>query len=143
MLVASILKAKGDDVVVATPATPVGEAVETLTNKRIGVIVITGPNRSVAGILSERDIVHGLAGGQDDFMQRPISEFMTADVVCCSPNQSLEDLMREMTDRRIRHLPVVVDGRLAGIVSIGDIVKYRLEELRVERDALQEYIATG
>lgn len=143
MLVASILKAKGDDVVVASPSTPVGEAVETLTKKRIGVIVITGSDRSVAGILSERDIVHGLAEGQDDFLQRPISEFMTSDVICCTPSQSLEDLMREMTNRRIRHLPVVIDGQLAGIVSIGDIVKYRLEELQAERDALQEYIATG
>lgn len=143
MLVASILKAKGNAVTVASPQTLVSEAVQTLTRERIGVIVVTTPEQAVAGILSERDIVRGLAGGGDDCLQRPISEFMTSDVVCCAPGQSLEDLMRVMTDRRIRHLPVLEGGQLAGIISIGDVVKYRLGELQAERDALQDYIATG
>ncbi len=143
MLVASILKAKGNGVVTATPETTVAEAVQTLKRERIGVVVVIGPDRSVAGILSERDIVHALARGDSDFMDHPIADYMTTAVICCTPGQSLEDLMREMTNRRIRHLPVLEDGRLAGIVSIGDVVKYRLGELQAERDALQEYIATG
>ena len=143
MLVASILKAKGADVVTTMPDTKVGEAVDILRREHIGVIVITGRHENVAGILSERDIVYALAEAGAGVLDRPVADFMTADVICCTPNQSLEDLMREMTDRRIRHLPVMNGQRLAGIISIGDVVKYRLGELKAERDALQDYIATG
>lgn len=143
MLVASILKAKGNAVTVARPETTVAEAVEILRRERIGVVVVVASDGAVAGILSERDVVHALARGDAGFMGHPISEYMTTAVICCTPGQTLEDLMREMTHRRIRHLPVVDDGRLTGIVSIGDVVKYRLGELQAERDALQDYIATG
>ncbi|MGF1625538.1 MAG: CBS domain-containing protein [Alphaproteobacteria bacterium] len=143
MLVASILKAKGHAVTSAPPETTVAQAVEILKRERIGVIVVVDTGGALAGILSERDIVHALASAGTDFLQHPISEFMTAAVVCCTPSQTLEDLMREMTNRRIRHLPVLEEGRLTGIISIGDVVKYRLGELQAERDALQEYIATG
>ena len=143
MLVASILKAKGNAVTVAPPETTVGKAVEILKRERIGVIVVVNPDGSVAGILSERDVVHALATAGTDFLEQPISEYMTTSVICCAGSQTLEDLMREMTNRRIRHLPVLEDGRLNGIISIGDVVKYRLGELQAERDALQDYIATG
>ena len=143
MLVASILKVKGDAVVVASPETTVADAVAVLNRRRIGVLVVTGPGDAVVGILSERDIVHALDEAGDGLLKRPIAHFMTEEVITCTPSQSVEDLMREMTNRRIRHLPVVDDGRLAGIVSIGDLVKYRLSELQAERDALQDYIATG
>lgn len=143
MLVASILKVKGDAVVVASPETSVADAVSVLKQRGIGVLIVTGPGDTVAGILSERDIVHALDEAGDGLLQRPISHFMTDEVITCTPSQSVEDLMREMTNRRIRHLPVIDNGKLAGIVSIGDLVKYRLSELQAERDALQDYIATG
>ncbi|MEZ5668315.1 MAG: CBS domain-containing protein [Alphaproteobacteria bacterium] len=143
MLVASILKAKGDNVFTAPPETTIGQALDILRRERIGVLVVTGRHGAVSGILSERDIVHAMAEADGDLRTRPIADYMTRDVICCTPNQSLEELMREMTDRRIRHLPVIDGRRLAGIVSIGDVVKYRLGELQAERDALQDYIATG
>ena len=143
MLVASILKEKGDAVVVASPEISVADAVAVLKGRGIGVLVVTGAGDTVVGILSERDIVHAMDEAGEGLLKRPISHFMTEDVVTCTPSQSVEDLMREMTNRRIRHLPVVDGGRLAGIVSIGDLVKYRLGELQSERDALQQYIATG
>ena len=143
MLVASILKAKGSAVTVARPETTVTEAVEILRQQRIGVLVVVDAEGAVVGILSERDIVHALARGDADFRDHRIADYMTTSVIFCTPGQSLEDLMREMTNRRIRHLPVLDEGRLAGIISIGDVVKYRLGELQAERDALQDYIATG
>lgn len=143
MNVQMILSAKGQRVVRTTPETPVRHAVQTLKRERIGAIVVSGANDEVQGILSERDVVYALAEGAAGDLSMPVSALMTADVVCCTPDQDLENVMGLMTSRRIRHLPVVENGALVGIVSIGDLVKHRLDELRSERDSLRQYIATA
>ena len=121
----------------------VADALKILKRERIGAVVVADDDLSVDGILSERDIVHGLAERGADALALPVTALMTREVITCSEDRSLEDLMRDMTEHRIRHLPVVRDGRPIGIVSIGDVVKYRLDELQSERDAMREYITTG
>jgi CBS domain-containing protein len=143
MQVAAILRAKGSTVVRVDPRTSVADALKNLKREHIGAVVVANDDSSVDGILSERDIVHGLAERGADALELPVTELMTRDVITCSDDRSLEDLMRDMTEHRIRHLPVVRDGELIGIVSIGDVVKYRLDELQSERDAMRDYISTG
>jgi CBS domain-containing protein len=111
-----------------------------LTLERIGAAVVTGDEGTVVGIISERDIVHGLSERGADLLNMRVGDLMTRAVVTCRPEQSLEDIMREMTSSRIRHLPVLQDGEMVGIVSIGDVVKNRLEELEKESGALRDYI---
>ncbi len=143
MQVAAILRAKGSTLVRVESRASVADALKILKRERIGAVVVADDDVSVDGILSERDIVHGLAERGADALALPATALMTRDVITCSEDRSLEDLMRDMTEHRIRHLPVVRDGRLIGIVSIGDVVKYRLDELESERDAMREYITTG
>jgi len=140
MRVARILKAKGHKVVTTRLDTTIAELVRTLTLERIGAAVVTGDEGTVVGIISERDIVHGLSERGADLLNMRVEELMTRTVVTCRPEQSLEDIMREMTSSRIRHLPVLQDGEMVGIVSIGDVVKNRLEELEKESGALRDYI---
>ncbi len=143
MQVAAILRAKGSTVVRAESRTSVADALKILKREHIGAVVVADDDVSVDGILSERDIVHGLAERGANALELPVTALMTRDVVTCSEDHSLENLMRDMTEHRIRHLPVVRNGRLIGIVSIGDVVKYRLDELESERDAMRDYITTG
>jgi CBS domain-containing protein len=140
MLVSQILRAKGDVVFTVAPTDTVGRVAELLHSKRIGALVVTQGDR-VVGIVSERDIVRAVAGGDVKVMSRPVSAYMTANVVFAEPGETLDSLLSRMTDRRIRHLPVVQAGRLVGIVSIGDLVKWKISEVEAEADGLKAYIA--
>ncbi len=143
MNVLTILNQKGRDVVTIAPDCTVQNAAEILTRQKIGSVVVSAGEGRIDGILSERDIVHAIAGGGKDVLARPISDFMTSPVKTCSINDTVEVLMTVMTGRRFRHLPVEEDGRLCGIVSIGDVVKQRIAEAEMIAKAMQEYIATG
>ncbi len=143
MQVARILQDKGCDVISVTPERTVAEAARVLAARRIGAVLVMEGER-IAGVLSERDIVRGLGTEGAAVLDWPVSRLMTRDVVTARPTDRLVELMALMTERRFRHLPVVDDeGRLLGIVSIGDIVKYRIAEIQHTADALKDYIATG
>jgi CBS domain-containing protein len=143
MTVRAILTLKGRDCVTIAPDASLAEAVNLLSQHRIGAVVITGPDRRVVGILSERDIVHQLSTLGAAAMNQPVASAMTREVVTCTEDETIPQLMQRMTEHRFRHVPVVDRGRLAGIVSIGDVVKHRVAELEREHDALKEYIATA
>ncbi len=140
MLVSQILRAKGDSVFTVTPADTVGRVAELLHSRRVGALVVT-KGEAVVGIVSERDIVRAVAGGDEKVTSRPVSAYMTKDVVFADPGETVDSLLTRMTDRRIRHLPVVQAGRLVGIVSIGDLVKWKISEVEAEADGLKAYIA--
>ncbi len=142
MNVATILKAKGYNVVTASPGMTLAEAARLLSEKRIGALVIM-QGRQMLGILSERDIVKTVAYAGAEALERSVRDVMTSRVVTCSLNDSVDELMDEMTDRRFRHMPVVEDGELVGIVSIGDVVKHRIAETIMESEALRFYIVHG
>jgi CBS domain-containing protein len=141
MNVEAILRNKGRRVTTVTPQATIAEAVMMLKRDGIGALVVSEEGDGVEGILSERDIISGLAGRGDGLLQAKVSELMTRRVVTCSPQDSVADLMAKMTERRFRHLPVLRDGRLAGIVSIGDVVKARLDEMEYETNSLRSFIA--
>jgi CBS domain-containing protein len=138
MDVDGILRAKGATVVTIRPDATIRELVQSLRDERIGAIVVSEEGRSVQGIISERDVVRGLAELGPRVLDAPVAELMTREVVTCSLRDTVKHLMTEMTRRRIRHLPVVEDGVLRGIVSIGDVVKNRLVELETETNVLRE-----
>jgi len=140
MLVSDILKAKGTTVVTAPPTLAVTDAISILSEKRIGSILIM-EGGAIAGILSERDVVRALARRGPACLSGPVSGLMTAKVVTCAPQQSIADVMKIMTEGRFRHVPVVAEGRLAGMVSIGDVVKFRLEETEEEVRQMTAYVA--
>jgi len=141
MNVETILRNKGNQVVTIRPDAAVAEAVDLLNRERIGAIVVSEDGSGVDGILSERDIVIALAEDGGDLMSRGVSDIMTRTVITCDPSATVEELMEEMTNRRIRHFPVVAGGRLVGIVSIGDLVKNRLDEVEFEANSLRSFIA--
>ena len=141
MNVNDILKAKGRDVATVAPDATVTEAVRLLHRRGIGALVVSADGNRLDGILSERDIVHALASRGASVLDMRVAELMTRRVVTCTPNDTIAELMGEMTRRRIRHLPVVDRGRLAGLVSIGDVVKNRLEEMESETTSLRQFIA--
>ncbi len=143
MAVAMILKDKGRDVTTIAPDASLQDAVNMLAARRIGAIVVTDFAGRVAGILSERDIVRATARSGCDALNEPVGAHMTRDVVTCSPDDSVERLMEMMTAGRMRHLPVVEDGKLAGIISIGDVVKRRIADAELETESLKAYIASG
>jgi|SRR5690606_10505155 len=143
MTVRAILTFKGRDCVTIAPDATLAEAANLLFQHRIGALVITGPERRVVGILSERDIVHRISAQGGSALTQPVASVMTREVVACTEDDTIPDLMHRMTEHRFRHVPVLDRGQLAGIVSIGDVVKYRLAELEREHDALKEYIATA
>lgn len=143
MNVAGILKEKGSDVLTVAADVTVADAARSLTDRKIGAVIVAGAGGGVGGILSERDIVRGVADKGAAILTQPVSTLMTAEVVTCQPDDTVDQLMDLMTGRRIRHLPVVEDGTLRGIISIGDVVKTRIAETEAEAEALKEYIATG
>jgi CBS domain-containing protein len=143
MIVSQILKSKGSDVATIHPDASIAEAAERLAKRRIGALVVMSGDGEIAGIISERDIVGVLAASGAAALGHAVETIMTRKVATCAPSDSLESLMREMTARRVRHLPVVGSGGLAGIVSIGDVVKHRLDELERERAMLVQYVVNG
>lgn len=143
MLVSQILKTKGAEVFAANQNNTVAVAASLLHERRIGAVVIVDDAGDVAGILSERDIVRLLAQEGAEALRRPVSSCMTRDVLFAKPAESIDSLLGRMTDRRIRHLPVVDGGKLAGIVSIGDLVKAKIAETEAEAEGLKAYIAAG
>jgi len=140
MMVEQILKAKGRDIVTMPQSASVAEAALLLKQRRIGAVVISDDGARVLGILSERDIVHALVDFAAAALEMPVRELMTQEVVTCTPKDSIAGLMAQMTERRIRHLPVVKDGMLDGMVSIGDVVKSRIEEVESEASAMRNFI---
>jgi CBS domain-containing protein len=142
MNVAGILRVKGASVVTIRSDATVGNLVRGLREERIGAMVVSEDGRSVLGIISERDVVRGLADRGPRILEAPVADLMTREVVTCDPGDTVKQVMAEMTRRRIRHLPVVKDGALCGIISIGDVVKNRLEEMETETNVLREaYLA--
>jgi len=142
MQVENILQSKGRAVHTLPTGASIAEAVEMLNTRRIGAIVVTTADGKVAGILSERDVVRHLGKDWSSLSSRPVSEVMTKDVVTMSRRATIAEVMERMTERRIRHLPIVDNGELVGIVSIGDVVKHKIEETEQEATALKEYIAS-
>lgn len=142
MQVDNILQSKGMTVHTVTAHAPIAEAVAVLNKHRIGAVVVVSDSGEVAGILSERDIVRHMADDPAGLMKRAVREIMTDKVVTCGRATAVSDLMEQMTRFRIRHIPIVEDGELVGIVSIGDVVKRKIEEAEQEAQALKEYIAT-
>jgi CBS domain-containing protein len=141
MNVETILRTKGRSVATIRPDESIGAAVDTLISLNIGALVVSADGENVDGIISERDIVHALARHGPGLSSLLVAEVMTRPVVTCDPTESVGELMAEMTNRRIRHLPVVQDGRLCGIVSIGDLVKNRLDEIEFEASSMRSFIA--
>jgi CBS domain-containing protein len=143
MNVEQILRNKGSWVATIRPDASVKDAVEQLERERIGALVVTWDGDQVDGVLSERDIVAALATDGAATLDRCVSTIMTRSVVTCDPGDTVGELMAEMTNRRIRHFPVVTNGRLAGIVSIGDLVKARLDEVETEANSLRTFITSS
>jgi CBS domain-containing protein len=143
MLIAQILAGKGSDVVSTRPDATIADVASLLKEKRIGAVVVTEADGRLCGIISERDLARGLANYGSKLLDMKVGALMTSDVVTCSPEDGIETLMQTMTDGRFRHLPVVKDGELTGIISIGDVVKHRLKELEAETHMLQDYIHGG
>jgi CBS domain-containing protein len=143
MTVRSILSRKGSDVVTIAPTANLSEAVRLLALRRIGAVVVTGPDNRVAGILSERDIVRVIGERGPAALDENVGAVMTRKVITCTETDTIAYIMERMTAGKFRHLPVVDQGRLVGVISIGDVVKFRVEEIERETDALREYIATA
>jgi CBS domain-containing protein len=140
MRIGDVLRVKGTQVITVTPDTKVRHLLTVLAEHRIGAVVVSHDGAAVDGIASERDIVQALAQRGAAVMSEPVTAICTTEVHTVTPQTPIEDVMRMMTERRVRHAPVVVDGSLQGIVSIGDVVKIRVGELETERTALTEYI---
>ncbi len=138
--ISQILKDKGNRVVTIEPDATIAEVVDVLQRERIGAIVVMQEKEELVGIISERDVAHGLAEHGAELLAKRVADLMTREVVTCTPESSVQEIMKQMTVRRFRHLPVVKDGALVGVISIGDVVKNRLEELETETTMLQEYI---
>ena len=140
MFVKNILVGKRGNVVTIEPTADLTAAVKLLAERRIGAVVILGANHRIVGILSERDIVRALAAHGPTALNKPVGQVMTRDVKTCSEDDTIERLMSRMTTGKFRHMPVVEQGKLIGIVSIGDVVKNRVEEIEHESEALRDYI---
>ena len=145
MTVKAILSRKGDAVITIKPTVPLCDAVKILDENRIGAAVITDANQHIVGILSERDIVRTLArnvrvAGACHLCDESVEQVMTREVETCTPSDTIHEIMKRMTAGKFRHLPVVDRGRLAGIISIGDVVNHRLREMELESNAMHEYI---
>lgn len=142
MLVAHIIQDKGAEVFSVDPQTPLAEACEILNRLRVGALVVCESER-VVGVISERDVVRAVAAGGAESLSRPVADYMTRDVVFAAPAETIDIIMNRMTDRRIRHLPVLDDRRLVGVISIGDVVKRQIAQAEGEVESLRSYIAAG
>lgn len=140
MFVAEILKTKGNAVFFIAPERTVADACAALEERRVGALVVCDGDR-VAGVFSERDVVRALAADGAAALNRPVADYMTAKVIFAEPKEEMSALMSRMTDRRIRHLPVLEGERLVGVISIGDVVKCQIAEHAQEADSLRSYIA--
>lgn len=143
MNVDAILRAKGADIETARPDWTVHDVARRLAERRIGALVVSADGQTIDGIISERDIIREIAKGGTDVLTRPVSEIMVHEVMTCTRDDTVTHLMSMMTEHRFRHVPVVTDGKLAGMVSIGDVVKRRIEETEYEAESLRRYISTG
>jgi CBS domain-containing protein len=143
MTVGVILAAKGRETFTIEPNIPLAEAIRLLAEKRIGSALILGADQRIAGIISERDIVRALAERGAAALDEPVSVTMTRKVVTANENEAVSSIMERMTAGKFRHMPVVDQGRLVGIVSIGDIVKHRVQEMERDSVAMREYITTA
>jgi CBS domain-containing protein len=142
MKVKHILQAKGADVFAVSPENTIAEAVALLNEKNIGAVVVKNKTGEAVGILSERDVVRRLGQDGADALSARVADCMTKNPYTCSPDSTLDELMGQMTQKRIRHLPVTNGGRIVGVVSIGDVVKRKIEETEKEAAALKEYISS-
>jgi CBS domain-containing protein len=143
MYVDTILRKKGDTVIAVEPETLVSAAAQILHENRIGAALVRDSSGKIIGVLSERDIVRGVAVNRETCLSMTVRDLMTHPVISCSPNDSIDRIMEQMTERRIRHLPVMQGDTLLGIISIGDVVKQRISEIEHESEALKQYIAAG
>ena len=143
MSVAHILSLKGRNIVSAKPGDTVEKIVQLLAEKRIGAVVITNPKGEIAGIVSERDVVRHMAAHGAGILSKSAESIMTSKVLTCSDQDSEQELMALMTAHRIRHLPVAKDGKLTGMISIGDVVKHRIEAIEREAEDMKAYIASA
>ncbi|MEV0968437.1 CBS domain-containing protein [Microtetraspora glauca] len=140
MLIRTILRGKGTDVATVAPDATVTELLAVLAERNIGAVVVSEDGATITGIVSERDVVRRLADRGAAVLDLPVSAIMTSEVHTCAPEANVDELRRTMTNHRVRHVPVLREGRLAGIVSIGDVVKSTIEELETENEALVGYI---
>ena len=140
MTVSQIIAKKGKDVLTALESDTLGQVAKVLADRKIGAVVILNGDQSVAGILSERDIVCVVGAKGAAALDEPVGQVMTRKVITCSESDTINSVMEKMTAGRFRHLPIVEDGKLAGIVSIGDVVKHRMQEIETEAEQLRSYI---
>ena len=143
MTIAHILHGKPHRLISVAPDQSLQQAAEVLAKERIGALLVLKPNGDIAGIISERDIVRAVGTNGADILQRPVAELMTKDVTCCSPDDTPDQAMALMTERRFRHLPVRQGGKIIAMISIGDVVKQKVEDAEAESQSLREYIARG
>ena len=143
MQVSAVLSQKGDRVVTVSPSDSITDVAATLSTNKIGAVLVCADDGAVLGVLSERDIVRGIAQSGVDSLTKPAADLMTKDVITCEAADTVNAVMATMTDHRIRHVPVMNDGALAGVISIGDVVKNHLAEIERERQALHDYISTS
>lgn len=143
MNVASILAGKSTEIITARTNATLLEIAETLTKNRIGCIILDDGKGGIAGIVSERDLVRAIAHSGQDILHSPVSKCMTKNVITCQTSDTMDTIMAAMTNGRFRHMPVVEDGELIAVISIGDVVRLRIEEAELEAAAMRDYIATG
>jgi CBS domain-containing protein len=143
MRVADVLRTKGSEVATVPPELSVTGLLEDLARHNVGALVVVDGTGALAGIVSERDVVRRLDERGSALLTAPVAEIMTSPVVTCEPGDAVDELAEIMTERRIRHMPVLSDGELVGIVSIGDVVKSRIRQLESDREQLESYIAQG
>jgi CBS domain-containing protein len=143
MQIDRILRLKGSAVATVSPAASIGDAAKDLARHGVGALVVSSDGETIEGILSERDIARAVGELGADALTRRVEELMTSEVTTCTASDTVDHLAEIMTAQRVRHLPVVCEGRMVGIVSIGDVVKHRLDELQTEAQTLHEYIVLG
>ncbi len=141
MSVAHILQSKGSNVITARPEVPLTDVAKILSENRIGAVLVMKADGALAGIISERDVVRALAQHGTGLDKFSVSDFMTKELITCSPDATLDQIMSLMTEGRVRHLPVLKDGKLSGMISIGDVVKRRIAEVEFEAEEMKRYIS--
>lgn len=141
MRIEDILAAKGTGVVTIAPGATVGDAVASLAEHGIGALVVSSDGTTAEGVVSERDVVRHLDRDHGELLSKKVSDIMSTPVHTCRPDEEVESVMHTMTDQRVRHVPIVDDGALVGLVSIGDVVKATIEKLELDRKLLEEYIS--